>query len=65
MERGKGIQFLDHLAMVEQVSDNGVQLGIYYTGDLTPRPFASITLQIGDMVLGLGVGAYLKSLRRT
>jgi PKD repeat protein len=51
VDRGKGIQFLDHLAMVEQVSDNGVQLGIYYTGDLTPRPFPSITLQIGDMVL--------------
>ena len=51
IERGKGVQFLDHLAMVEQVSDNGVQLGIYYTGDLTPRPFPSVTLQIGDMVL--------------
>ncbi len=51
VERGRGIQFLDHLVMVEQVSDNGAQLGIYYTGDRTPRPFPSVTLQIGDMIL--------------
>ncbi|NLE77958.1 MAG: hypothetical protein GX605_14560, partial [Chloroflexi bacterium] len=48
---GGSIQFLDHMARVESVSDTGARLSIWYLGDLIPRNMGLQTVAINGMWL--------------